>query len=390
VTDTSQAVMTPTIARFARRSLFWVAITVIVLIIALIGIAVASVGGDTDELAASNPAPNGGQALVEVLRHEGVDVQVAGTLTEAEDAIADPATTTLLLYDRDYFLDEAQTREALQLADTVIVLRPTDEALRVIAPDVALAGYLSGTLEARCDVAAAEVAESLTADGDGYRILEEDAAVGCFADDDVYAMVQATRGGTDYTVLGATGALTNGAILENGNAALALHLLGGTERLVWYIPSTADYETEIATTGELSPPWVIPVILTLFLVGITAIIWRGRRFGPLIVENLPVTVRASETMNGRARLYERGNARLHTLDSLRIGTITRLATLTGLPVLASVDEVIAASAAAAGMDPAGVRVLLVDAHPASDRELVELSDQLLVLEQTVAHRIRPH
>lgn len=390
MTETGQAVMTPTIARFARRSVFWVAISAIVLIIALIGIAIANVGGDTNELAATNAAPNGGQALVEVLRHEGVDVRVADTLGDAEDAIGDPAATTLLLFDRDYFLDGDQTREALRLADTVVVLRPTDEALQAIDPDIALAGYVSGTLDAGCDVEAAEVAEDLTADGDGYRILDEGSAVGCFADDDVYAMVQASSGGTDYTVLGATGALTNGAILAGGNAALALHLLGSTERLVWYIPSSADFETDIATTGELSPPWVIPVILTLFLVGITAIIWRGRRFGPLIVENLPVTVRASETMHGRARLYERANARLHSLDSLRIGTIARLATLSGLPVLASVDEVIAASAATAGMDPAAVRVLLVDAHPGSDRELVELSDQLLVLEQTVAHRIRPH
>ena len=390
MTDSSQAVMTPTIGRFARRSLFWIAISVIVLIIALIGIAIANVGGDTNELAATNPAPNGGQALVEVLRHEGVDVQVVGTLGEAEEAIGTRADTTLLFFDRDYFLDGAQARAALGLTDTVVVLRPTDEALQAISPDVALAGYMSGTLDAGCSVDAAEVAEDLSATGDGYRILDEGSAVGCFADDDVYAMVQASRDGIDYTVLGATGALTNGAILENGNAALALHLLGSTERLVWYIPSGADFETDIASAAQLSPPWVIPVILTLFLVGITAIIWRGRRFGPLIVENLPVTVRASETMNGRARLYERANARLHSLDSLRIGTIARLATLTGLPVLASVDEVIAATAVAAGMDPAAVRVLLVDAHPASDRELVELSDQLLVLEQTVAHRIRPH
>lgn len=389
MTAEDSAVMTPTVARFARRSLFWIAISVVILIIALIGIALGSVGGDSEQLDAANPAPNGGQALVEVLRHEGVDVQVVGTLGDAEDAVADRESTTVLLYDRSYYLDTAQTREALALANTVVVLRPTAEALEVISPDIALAGFTEGTADADCAVEAARVAEDLTVDGDGYRILDDDAAVGCFAIDDVYSMVQAETRGIDYTVLGATEALTNGTILENGNAALGLHLLGANERLVWYIPTGDDYQTEIATAGELSPPWVIPVILTLMLVGVVAIIWRGRRFGPLIVENLPVTVRASETMQGRARLYERSNARLHSLDSLRIGTIARLATLCGLPVLATVDEVVAAAAATAGMDPAAVRILLVDAVPGSDRELVELSDQLLVLEQTVAHRIRP-
>ena len=141
---------------------------------------------------------------------------------------------------------------------------------------------------------------------------------------------------------------------------------------------------------QLSPTWVQPVTLMAFLVGIAAILWRGRRLGPLIVENLPVTVKASETMQGRARLYEKANARLHTLDSLRIGTIARLATLCGLPVLATVDEVVAASAAIAGSDPRVVRHLLVDANPRSDGDLVRLSDELLMFEQTVAHNLRPH
>lgn len=385
MTDNMQVVLTPTIGRFARRSLIWVAILVIILLIAVVGLAIASSGQNTDALSADNASPSGGKALVEVLRHEGVTVVVADTLAEAADAVTDPETTTLFLYDANYYLDEDQTGRALQLADTTVVLTPSYEALEHISPDLALAGYTGGTRDADCDVPAAEAAEQITTTGDGYRILDGDAQ-GCFADDDVYSLVQLDG----YTVLGATDALTNGAILEQGNAALALTLLGSTDTLVWYLPSAEDYDTDVATASELSPPWVLPVVLTLFLVGFAAILWRGRRLGPLIVENLPVTVRASETMQGRARLYERANARLHTLDSLRIGTIARLAALCGLPVLATVDEVVAACAGIAAMDPSAVRSLLVDAQPTSDRDLVRLSDELLVLEQTVAHRLRPH
>jgi len=191
-------------------------------------------------------------------------------------------------------------------------------------------------------------------------------------------------------VLGATEALTNGAILENGNAALGLNLLGATETLVWYIPSIEDLGGDIPTTGELSPPWVLSVTLLFFIVIFVAAFWRGRRLGPLIVENLPVTVRASETMQGRARLYETASARQHTLDSLRIGTIARLAKACGLPVVATVDEVIAGAAAIAEMDPKEVAGLLIDEHPATDRDLVRLSDALLALEQRVAFNSRPH
>ncbi len=385
MSESMQAVMTPTVGRVARRSIIWVVIIAVIILIA--GVTIAGLGSsqETDPMSARSATPAGAKALAEVLRHEGVDVVIVDTLDEARDAVRDPASTTLFFYDPYYYLDPEQTAQAMHLADTVVVLQPTFEALGEISPDLAQAGYVDGARDADCSVDAAQAAESIDTTGDGYRILDGDAE-GCFGDGDVYSLVQLDG----YTALGATDALTNGQILEEGNAALGLNLLGSQDTLVWYLPTLDDYATDLPTVDQLSPEWVQPVTLTLFLVGIAAILWRGRRLGPLIVENLPVTVRASETMQGRARLYEKANARLHTLDSLRIGTVARLATLCGLPVLATVDEVVAASAAIAGLDPRAVRGLLVDANPQSDRDLVRLSDELLVLEQTVTRNLRPH
>ena len=387
MTDNMQVVLTPSVARFARRSAFWVALAAIIVIIAAIGISLASSGQESDPMSAESAAPAGAKALVEVLRHEGVNVVIADSLAEAKAAVRDPENTTVFFYDPNFFLSAEQTARAMRLSDTVVVLQPTYEALEQVSPELALAGYVDGVRKADCRVDAAEAAESITTNGDGYRILDPDSDIaGCFADGDVFSLVQV--GG--HTVFGSTSALSNGEILNEGNAALGLNLLGANDTLVWYLPTSADYETDIASIDELSPEWVQPVTLTFFLVGIAAILWRGRRLGPLIVENLPVTVKASETMQGRARLYERANARLHTLDSLRIGTIARLATLCGLPVLATVDEVVAASASIAGRDPQLVRSLLVDANPKNDRDLVRLSDELIVLEQAVTKNIRPH
>jgi len=125
------------------------------------------------------------------------------------------------------------------------------------------------------------------------------------------------------------------------------------------------------------------------LTALAAAFWRGRRFGPLIVENLPVTVRANETMQGRARLYEKSSARLRALDSLRIGTVERIASLCGLSRLASVDDVVVSAAAVTGLAVDQVRHVLLDAVPATDRELVELSDRLLTLERAVAASVTP-
>jgi hypothetical protein len=392
VSDGGQVVLTPTVSRLLRRSLFWIVIATIIVLISVVAVSISNTAKSVDLISATNAGPNGAKAIVEVLRHEGVTVTVTGTLQATRDAVRDPDRTTIFLYDPNFFLSVEQIRDTYGLASTVVVLDPTYVMLDEISPDLAPAGYVSGTLTANCEVDAAVAAEEITGRGSGFRVIGDATDVdACFGSgDDIYSLLHTRSGSTTFTVLGATDALTNGVILENGNAALGLNLLGESADLIWYMPTLDDLAGDMPTAGELSPPWVLPVTLLFFLALITAAFWRGRRLGPLIIENLPVTVRASETMNGRARLYEKANARQHTLDSLRIGTIARLAKATGLPVLSTVDEVIASAAAVAAMDPNEVRRILIDGHPESDRSLVHLSDELLQLEQRVALNSRPH
>ena len=42
---------------------------------------------------------------------------------------------------------------------------------------------------------------------------------------------------------------------------------------------------------------------------VLAALWRARRLGPLVAERLPVVVRAAETVEGHARLYQSRRAR---------------------------------------------------------------------------------
>jgi len=395
-TTTDYEMLTPTARVRVRRWVYWVAAFTGVLIIVVIGMLFngsASLGGG---LEADNAGPAGAKGVAEVLRQQGVDVTITSTLDATEDAITDPATTTLFLYDRDAFLNEEQYEKATGLADTLVLLDPSYMAVDAAAPSVALAGLAEGTVTAQCDVFAATQADEIASDGVGFRIVGDDAlAEGCFpsnekGSDDVYSLVRIEEPAKTVSVLGSVSALSNEFIGDRGNASLALNLLGENKSLVWYIPGIGDLLGETAPTlGELSPPWVTPTILAILLGGITAAIWRGRRFGPLVIENLPVVVRASETMRGRARLYQANSSRLHALDALRIGTVTRLAAACGLPRVADVDDVIATVARVSGRDIHSVRSLLLDAHPETDRELVSLSDDLLELEREVATLLKP-
>lgn len=387
-------VITPTTGRVVKRSLFWVVVALFVLVIVVV-VVVASVARNSGEgirLDSTNAAPTGGRAVAEVLIQQGVDVTSTTTLADTRAAITDPAGTTLFLYDDGFYLTPEQLKEAVGLADTVVIADPTFDELQAVAPALAQAGPASGTVDADCDLPAVRNAGSVVVDGSGYRVVDDGPGVtACLGSGDgAYSLIQLERDGTRLIVLGATEALTNARVLEQGNAAFALNLLGQNESLVWYIPSYADVPADQQQDlGSLTPPWVTPALALLLVAVVAGAFWRGRRFGPLVVENLPVTVRASETMLGRARLYERSSARLRALDALRIGSLQRLAGLCGLPRTASVDDIVASASVATGQQVVSIRRLLVDDVPASDADLVALSDQLLELERDVARAVRP-
>jgi hypothetical protein len=385
---------TPTIRRATRRSLFWILAAAFLVLVAILGIALTgSALSRGTEFSATNPGPIGSMAVAEVLRQQGVDVRVAGSFGSAKSAIVAQPDSTLFLYDSGDFLDEAHLTEITGLARDVVVLTPGFAQLRAVAPEVAQAGTVNRkVLRSDCTLPAVAKADSVNGAGRGYRVTGKDTvATRCLGSGSrAFSLIRLERGPHTITVLGTTDALSNEHVAERGNAALALNLLGANQRLVWYLPTIDDSAAAGAPSiAELTPVWVSSVMALLVIVAIVAAFWRGRRMGPLVVENLPVTVRASETMEGRARLYQRGGARLRALDSLRVGTIARVAAQCGLPRLAPVDEVIAAACAVTGADPRQLRSLLLDETPRTDRELVRLSDRLLELERSVARSIRP-
>lgn len=384
-------VLTPRVGRVVKRLLFWVAVAVFLLVVGLVSITATATNAAGPPLDSANPAPAGAMAVAEVLRQQGVTVVATSSLDETREAISSPGSTTLFIYDANLYLDDARLQQAIALAGTVVLAAPDFGQLATAAPELAMAGYVDGKLSADCGVAVVQRAGTVSGVGTGFRVVGDASGVTpCLGSgDDVYSLIQLDRGATTLSVLGATGALTNESVVNDGNAAFALGLLGQHETLVWYLPGFGDVDAASPETlADLTPAWVMPVIALLIITFFAAAFWRGRRFGPLVIENLPVTVRASETMLGRARLYEKSSARLRALDSLRVGCLQRLAVLCGLPRTATVDDVIAGVSGITRAQPGDIRTLLVEAVPSSDHDLITCSDALLTLESDVARAIR--
>jgi len=282
---------------------------------------------------------------------------------------------------------------------TLVVVEPDFDALQTLDRDVTAAGAPRGPASAGCEVPAAERAERIdprttpatedVAVPGTFRVADDAAA--CFADAGGRAsLVRTSFNASPVYLLGSASVLTNDGVDRLGNAALALNLLGGHRTLVWYLPSLDDRPVSgPPDIAELTPGWVTPVMLLLVVVFIAAAVWRGRRFGPLVVENLPVVVRAGETREGRARLYQRSSARLRAADAVRVGTIGRLSSLAGLPTTATVPEVADAVAALTRRDRLAVRDVLIERIPRTDRDLIALSDELAELERATASAVSP-
>jgi hypothetical protein len=390
VTFPGSEVATPRLRTTARRILFWILIALMALAAVAATFALTGNTQDKARLSAANPHSNGAEALITVLRADGIDVTTPQTIGAAvTDARQSGAKTTLVVYDQNSILSSSQFRRLAPLDADLILIEPDSAALTALASSVSHAGALASSVQsADCDLPIARRAGNASGLAHGYRITSRGAdAVGCFGGHGVYAMVRIRTAGRSITILGATTTVTNGSIEQRGNAALALGLFGESTHLVWYLPTLAD--ANVVQDGVIpNPPWVVWAIVLAGLVLVAAGVWRGRRFGPVVVERMPIFVRSSETLEGRSRLYQRFSARTHASDSLRIGAIGRMATACGLPTRAGLDEVIGTIARITGTPVSELRAILVDTLPASDAELIRLSDDLATLEARVAAAVR--
>ena len=372
--------------RRGRRIAAWVAIGLALLVIGGIGgaISAANQWGQRDALDPDSAGPGGTRALAEILRGHGVEVRVARDRTTASDALA-AGPATLVLPDAPALSDDALADLVAEATDVVLV-EPRARTLDLLLPGSAPAGVAPDTaIDPDCDVEeairAGAVAPGAVYSGDS----------GCYPASDGFGLLVDVTDGGRVAAVDARPLFANEYLAENGNAALAVNLLGRHPLVVWYVPNPAD--TDLADTnpslGDLTPPWVSAVIVLLLIAGIAAGIWRGRRFGPLVAERLPVTVRASETTEGRARLYARAGDPLHAADRLRIGALRRIAALLGLAANAAAPEIADAAAGRTGLDRRAVRGILIDDIPQGDGDLVALSTRLRDLEDAVRAAVRP-
>ena len=374
----------------------WVGIAVVLLLVGGFGAALSSAGrwAERDALDPESAGPLGTRALVEILRGQGVEVIVARDRAAAARELGG-RSATLVLPDAPALSDDAIRALATGAADVVLV-EPRSRTITLLMPGAETAGFAdAGTVQPSCEVPEA-VRSGAVAPGTGFTPGGSHAVSACYPAGDAFGLLVGPSlddDGSDDQVAVVDGRtlFTNEHLADNGNAALALNLMGRHPIVVWYVPSLTDTDLDNTdpSLGELTPPWVSPVIVLLLVAGATAALWRGRRFGPLVRERLPVSVRAAETTEGRARLYATSHDALHAADQLRIPALGRIGRALGLGTAATAGEIADAAAATTGLERSAVRGTLIDDIPRGDADLVLLDARLRHLEGAVLAAARP-
>ena len=385
----AEAVVSTAAARPAgrlRRLLGWVFVVVLLVGISLTSMRFVATAPSLE--GTLNPEVShayGARALAELLRDQGVEIEVVRSHEEALTLLRDDST---LVTTDPYPLSDASVVDLIEASGRAVFLSSSSRLLR-------LSGLGEPSSESATSVSTDCAIPAFARVGEispGRLFTPSDEAFGCFATPDGSAAVLILDDAQQsITIVDGTRLFDNEHLAEQGNAALGLALLGQGGHIVWYVPSFADGDNTGAqedTLGTLTPDWVTPVLVLLALAAVTAMIWRGRRFGPLVAESLPVTVRASETMHGRARLTARAGDAAHAAAEIRTGTVMRLSRRLALSGRATAQEVADAASDRLHVPRGSLYELLAGPAPHNDPDLIALARGLADLEAAVEAAVR--
>lgn len=330
----------------------------------------------------SSTSPDGARALVTLVREHGVDVVEAPDVAAVEAAARPDALVVVV--QTYHLVDDDVLRRLAALPGNRLLVQPMSRTREALAPHIVMSGgtTFGGGERPDCDMREATRAGAVQLGmSDAYEASGQTPVTRCYEG----ALVRYSADGRDVTVVGNSEFMTNGALLKEGHAALAMNLTGTNPRMIWYAPQFTEGETDGgATLLDLIPKQVIWILWQLVLVVALLAVWKARRVGPLVAERLPVVVRASETVEGRGRLYRSRRARDRAANALRTAALQRMVPRLGLGHNADPAAVVQAVSAHCGMPPQSVSHILFGPPPRDDTELVHIARELDNIERQVA------
>ena len=369
----------------------WLTVLIVLAMLAAILASIARGYYRDGPLEPDAPTGQGSKAVVQVLGDLGVEVDVDRHTADAAEALRSGGTV---------LVTDPRSLSAPQLEALAGAHEEGDGRLVLVAPDLVTLSFFSSEImpsgairtetlvqggpecgDLQHQAAAVLVPgteDAIRGAASLYRVSDEGAS--CFSTEQ--GSLVAEHDGV--LVLGSADLLTNDAVGRADNSALVMNSLSTGGALSWYVPSATDpLGSTSQTLLSYLPDWTGPLLLWLLLIAAVALVALSRRFGPVVIEPLPVTVRPQELVQGRARLLQRSGDRQAAATALRSAAASRFAHRLGLRREAALDGLLAALAPHVSRSPEQLRALLGPTPVTSDQDLVRLAHDLDHLEKEI-------
>src|SRR5690606_32901663 len=224
---------------------------------------------------------SGAAALAELLREEGVRIERVSDVTAAARAAA---PGSLLVVTSGSFLSRDDLQRLADLPADRLLLGAPPTVLQVLAPGVTpLAEVRERSREPECELPAARSAGSVHIGG--FALESPVGAIGCYPSPEGPTLVSYREGDRRITVTSSGNFATNLRLDEDGNAALAMNLVGSRPTVVWLVPPE-DRPGLAGPQGrsleQLLPENVWWAAGQLAVAIVLTALWRGRRLGPVV------------------------------------------------------------------------------------------------------------
>ena len=257
-------------------------------------------------------APDGLRGLVEVLEALEVEVEV----TTVPPAVG--TARALLPVDRLGGTDRAAWEAWVEDGGHLVLADPRS-ALHDLEPFGSDQPVGRSAREPACE-ALPDIGRVRQRGWSGFVV--PDGATGCFplGDDDGAWLVREQRGEGILTVLGGAEPLTNAALDDADNAVLAVALLAPApgDRVV-IVPRDPEALPAEGSLLDLVPSGVWQALAVAVLALLLAVLWQGRRDGPVVAESLPPVLPSAELARSLAGLLQRAGDRTDAAARLRRG-----------------------------------------------------------------------
>ncbi|MDO5672181.1 MAG: DUF4350 domain-containing protein [Actinomycetaceae bacterium] len=300
----------------------------VALLISAVFIAFLTTSKTSRPFALDNPKPDGMMALAQVLNKRGVEIRELHSNRDLR-----PATNQTIVIVNASALNDEQMTEILSTGSNIVVLDgyKTYSLQDLVKPAYGIVDE-GGKVECHNPIALraksvgsfrGSVVPSFGAKGEG-----------CFAspssnDEDGYGFVSVQHRDASIHVLASPEILTNENADQLGNAALGLGIMGKYPQLRWV------YGTEYAQASNESPSIYFPQLMWLLILSTVSVLLfaaaKGRRFGRVVAEQMPVVIHAAESVRGRGRLYTKARSFEQATRALRHAARTQLSARLGLP-----------------------------------------------------------